>query len=190
VERPPAWMMRQAGRYMASYRKLVETFPSFRERSETTDLIVKISLQPWEAFRPDGVILFSDILTPLPAIGIPFDIDETKGPLLDTPIESEEGLQALHKIDLDKVHFVGESLSILRNEVCHLVPSLFNHAGFFVICWSCLWYKEIGHRGYKACHKIIKSQKSAYSITLTHGLHSVGAESTSFSSLYSWTYLL
>jgi len=117
VERPPAWMMRQAGRYMASYRKLVETFPSFRERSETTDLIVKISLQPWEAFRPDGVILFSDILTPLPAIGIQFDIDETKGPLLDTPIQSEEGLQALHKIDLDKVHFVGESLSILRNEV-------------------------------------------------------------------------
>ena len=117
VERPPAWMMRQAGRYMASYRKLTEKHPSFRERSENTDLIVEISLQPWKAFRPDGVIIFSDILTPLPAIGIPFEIDESKGPILDTPIRSEEGLKALHSIDLEKVGFVGESLSILRQEV-------------------------------------------------------------------------
>ncbi|XVF18655.1 hypothetical protein REPUB_Repub11eG0041500 [Reevesia pubescens] len=79
VNRPPAWMMRQAGRYMAVYRKLAEKHPSFRERSETTDLIVEISLQPWEAFRPDGVIIFSDILTPLPAFGVPFDIEEVGG---------------------------------------------------------------------------------------------------------------
>ncbi|KAG0571680.1 hypothetical protein KC19_VG033700 [Ceratodon purpureus] len=117
VERAPAWMMRQAGRYMADYRKLSEKHPSFRERSENTDLIVEISLQPWKAFRPDGVIIFSDILTPLPAIGIPFEIDETNGPVLESPIESEEGLKALHSIDLNKVNFVGESLSILRNEV-------------------------------------------------------------------------
>jgi uroporphyrinogen decarboxylase len=120
VERAPAWMMRQAGRYMADYRKLAEKHPSFRERSENTDLIVEISLQPWKAFRPDGVIIFSDILTPLPAIGIPFEIDEAKGPVLESPIQSEEGLKALHSIDLNKVNFVGESLSILRREVNHL----------------------------------------------------------------------
>ncbi|CAN0899887.1 Uroporphyrinogen decarboxylase 1, chloroplastic [Linum grandiflorum] len=79
VDRPPAWMMRQAGRYMAVYRKLAEKYPSFRERSETTDLIVEISLQPWEAFRPDGVIIFSDILTPLPAFGVSFDIEDVEG---------------------------------------------------------------------------------------------------------------
>nr|XP_018682766.1 PREDICTED: uroporphyrinogen decarboxylase 1, chloroplastic-like isoform X2 [Musa acuminata subsp. malaccensis] len=55
ISRPPAWMMRQAGRYMAVYRKLAEKYPSFRVRSETVDLIVEISLQPWRAFRPDGV---------------------------------------------------------------------------------------------------------------------------------------
>ncbi|CAN6443917.1 unnamed protein product [Victoria cruziana] len=117
VSRPPAWMMRQAGRYMAVYRKLAEKFPSFRERSETTDLIVEITLQPWRAFRPDGVILFSDILTPLPAFGVPFDIDESRGPIIHNPICSEEGLKALHPIELEKLHFVGESLSILRMEV-------------------------------------------------------------------------
>ncbi|KMT13165.1 hypothetical protein BVRB_4g085710 [Beta vulgaris subsp. vulgaris] len=117
VSRPPAWMMRQAGRYMAVYRKLAEKYPSFRERSETTDLIVKISLQPWEAFRPDGVIIFSDILTPLPAFGVPFDIEEVRGPVIHSPIRDENALKALHTIDLEKLDFVGESLKILRHEV-------------------------------------------------------------------------
>ncbi|KAL8205909.1 hypothetical protein R6Q57_009460 [Mikania cordata] len=117
VSRPPAWMMRQAGRYMAVYRKLAEKHPSFRERSETTDLIVTISLQPWEAFHPDGVIIFSDILTPLPAFGVPFDIEEVRGPVIQNPIRSEEGLKTLHPINLEKLNFVGDSLKILRQEV-------------------------------------------------------------------------
>ncbi|KHG04699.1 hypothetical protein F383_29514 [Gossypium arboreum] len=110
-------MMRQAGRYMSVYRKFAEKHPSFRERSETTDLIVEISLQPWEAFRPDGVIIFSDILTPLPAFGVPFDIEEVRGPVIQSLICSEDCLKALHPIDLEKLHSVGESLKILRQEV-------------------------------------------------------------------------
>ena len=93
VDRPPAWMMRQAGRYMKEYRDLAVKVPSFRERSENTDLIVEITLQPFNAFKPDGVILFSDILTPLPALGIPFEIDDYKGPILDQPIRDSEGLK-------------------------------------------------------------------------------------------------
>ncbi|KAI5662385.1 hypothetical protein M9H77_21708 [Catharanthus roseus] len=117
VSRPPAWMMRQAGRYMAVYQKLAKKHPSFRERSEKTDLIVEISLQPWEAFRPDGVIIFSDILTPLPAFGVPFDIDDARGPVIQSPLRYEEDLKTLHPIDFEKLQFVGESLKILRREV-------------------------------------------------------------------------
>ncbi|KAK1389252.1 Uroporphyrinogen decarboxylase [Heracleum sosnowskyi] len=117
VSRPPAWMMRQAGRYMAVYKKIAQKHPSFRERSETTDLIVEISLQPWEAFHPDGVILFSDILTPLPAFGVQFDIEELRGPVIQSPIRLEEDLKKLHAIDLEKLHFVGDSLKILRQQV-------------------------------------------------------------------------
>lgn len=51
-------MMRQAGRYQKVYRDLALKHPSFRERSENTDLIVEISLQPWNSFKPDGVIIF------------------------------------------------------------------------------------------------------------------------------------
>ena len=72
-------MMRQAGRYMQVYRDLAEKHPSFRERSETVDLAVEITLQPFRAFKPDGAILFSDILTPLPALGLSFEIDDAKG---------------------------------------------------------------------------------------------------------------
>ncbi|KAF5200102.1 Uroporphyrinogen decarboxylase [Thalictrum thalictroides] len=136
VSRPPAWMMRQAGRYMAVYKKLAEKHPSFRKRSETTDLIVEISLQPWKAFQPDGVIIFSDILTPLPAFGVPFDIEEVRGPVIQSPISSEEGLKALHPIDLEKVSFVGESLQILRQEVGEQAAVL----GFVGAPWTIATY--------------------------------------------------
>lgn len=106
---------------MAAYQELAKKHPSFRERSETTDLIVEITLQPWEAFRPDGVILFSDILTPLPAFGVPFDIEDVRGPVIQSPIRSEEGLKALHPLDLGKLQFVGESLRILRTVVFHIL---------------------------------------------------------------------
>jgi uroporphyrinogen decarboxylase len=47
---------------------------------------VEVSLQPWRAFRPDGVILFSDILTPFAGMNIPFDISTGKGPVIFDPI--------------------------------------------------------------------------------------------------------
>jgi len=51
---------------------------------------VEISLQPWLAFKPDGVILFSDILTPLTGMNIPFDITAGKGPVIADPIRTME----------------------------------------------------------------------------------------------------
>ena len=70
--------MRQAGRYMADFRKYSEKYP-FRQRSETPDIAIELSLQPWRSFGVDGVIMFSDILTPLPALGLDFTIIEKKG---------------------------------------------------------------------------------------------------------------
>lgn len=58
----------------------------FRMRSETPDIAIELSLQPWRAFRPDGVIFFSDILTPLPAMGIEFDVIKGKGPVIGNPV--------------------------------------------------------------------------------------------------------
>lgn len=118
VARPPVWMMRQAGRYMKVYRDLRDKYPSFRDRSENPDLAIEISLQPWRAFQPDGVIMFSDILTPLPGIGIPFDIVESKGPIIDPPIRSKAQIENLKPFEPEgSLPFIKTILTTLRQEV-------------------------------------------------------------------------
>ncbi|PZO38970.1 MAG: uroporphyrinogen decarboxylase [Leptolyngbya sp.] len=118
LERPPVWMMRQAGRYMKVYRDLRDKYPSFRDRSENADLAIEISLQPWRAFRPDGVIMFSDILTPLPGMGIPFDIVESQGPIIDPPIRTQAQIDAVHELDPEAaLPYIRTILQTLRREV-------------------------------------------------------------------------
>jgi len=136
LDRPPVWMMRQAGRYMKAYRDLRDKYPSFRDRSEIPEIAIEVSLQPWKAFQPDGVILFSDILTPLPGLGIDFDIIESKGPIIDPPIRSQEQLDKLHPLDLDKLSFVGEVLQALRKEVGNKAAVL----GFVGAPWTLAAY--------------------------------------------------
>ncbi|HEY9810765.1 MAG TPA: uroporphyrinogen decarboxylase [Halomicronema sp.] len=137
LDRPPVWMMRQAGRYMKVYRELRQKYPSFRERSENVDLALEISLQPFRAFQPDGVILFSDILTPLPGLGIPFDIIESKGPIIDPPIRSAEQVKNLLPFNpAECVPFVGEILQTLRKEVGNKATVL----GFVGAPWTLAAY--------------------------------------------------
>jgi uroporphyrinogen decarboxylase len=68
---------------MKDFREYSDKYP-FRMRSETPEIAVELSLQPWRAFGTDGVIFFSDILTPLPALGIEFDVIKGKGPRIDS----------------------------------------------------------------------------------------------------------
>ncbi len=118
VERPPVWMMRQAGRYMKIYRDLREKYPSFRERSENPNLSYEISMQPFRAFKPDGVILFSDILTPLPGMGINFEIIESKGPIIENPIRNLDQIESLQKLNPEEsLDFVGEVLKSLKEDI-------------------------------------------------------------------------
>uniref|UniRef100_A0A0A9DWP6 DCUP2 n=1 Tax=Arundo donax TaxID=35708 RepID=A0A0A9DWP6_ARUDO len=118
VERPPVWLMRQAGRYMKSYQLLCERHPSFRERSENVDLVVEISLQLWKVFKPDGVILFSDILTPLPGMNIPFDIVKGKGPVIYDPLRTAAAVNEVREfVPEEWVPYVGQALNVLREEV-------------------------------------------------------------------------
>lgn len=118
VDRPPVWMMRQAGRYMKVYQDLCVKHPTFRERSENVDLSVEISLQPWRAFKPDGVILFSDILTPLTGMNIPFDIVKTKGPIIHKPIRTAADVAEVRSlVPEEAVPYVGETLRALRSEL-------------------------------------------------------------------------
>lgn len=64
-------------------------------RSETAEMAIELSLQPWEAFKTDGVIMFSDILTILPALGIDFDMVKGKGPVISNPVRNLEDVSRL-----------------------------------------------------------------------------------------------
>jgi uroporphyrinogen decarboxylase len=118
LDRPPVWMMRQAGRYMKAYRDLREKYPSFRERSEIPEVAIEVSLQPWRAFQPDGVILFSDIVTPLPGLGIDMDIAEGKGPIIHDPIRTQAHVDRLRPLHPEEsLPFIKTILQSLRQEV-------------------------------------------------------------------------
>uniref|UniRef100_A0A0D3FI84 uroporphyrinogen decarboxylase n=1 Tax=Oryza barthii TaxID=65489 RepID=A0A0D3FI84_9ORYZ len=114
--RETAGLAHEAGR--ESYQLLCERHPSFRERSENVDLVVEISLQPWKVFKPDGVILFSDILTPLPGMNIPFDIVKGKGPVIFDPLRTAAAVNEVREfVPEEWVPYVGQALNILREEV-------------------------------------------------------------------------
>ncbi len=75
-------------------------------------------MQPFHEFKPDGVILFSDILTPLPGMGIDFDIVESKGPIIQEPIRNIDQVKSLNALEPNEsMPFVGEVLTRLRSSV-------------------------------------------------------------------------
>jgi uroporphyrinogen decarboxylase len=118
VERSPVWMMRQAGRYMKAYQELCKVHKTFRERSENVDISVEVTLQPWRAFKPDGVVLFSDILTPLTGMSVPFDFITGKGPIIQNPIRTMDDVKQITDLDAEgATPFVGEALRRVREEV-------------------------------------------------------------------------
>ncbi len=84
TDRPPVWMMRQAGRYLPEYRELRAEY-SFLEAISTPELAAEISLQPWERFQPDGIVMYSDILTVLEPLDFAYHLESGVGPVVENP---------------------------------------------------------------------------------------------------------
>ena len=132
VERTPVWLMRQAGRYMAEFREYSTKYP-FRQRSETPSMATELSLQCHRAYGMDGIIMFSDILTPLPTLGIDFDVVRGKGPQIYTEVRTEEDVAKMSDpadIDFDeKLPFIREILGTLAKEAEEANTSLIGFVG-------------------------------------------------------------
>ena len=88
VERPPVWMMRQAGRYLPDYMKLKAKYDFFT-RVQTPELACEITLQPVDQIGVDAAIIFSDILVIPQAMGLKVLMEEGKGPLLPSVIQNK-----------------------------------------------------------------------------------------------------
>lgn len=116
VDRPPVWLMRQAGRYLPEYREL-RAQHSFLECCKTPALCAEITLQPLARLDVDAVIIFQDILTPLEPYGITLHIGDG-GPRIDNPVRTWADLEQLTQVDLGvEVGFVGEAHREIRRRM-------------------------------------------------------------------------
>ena len=80
TERVPVWMMRQAGRVLPQYRAVRERAGSFITLAKTPELAAEVTIQPVDAFDVDAAIIFSDILVVPEAMGLPYEMIESRGP--------------------------------------------------------------------------------------------------------------
>lgn len=108
----PVWCMRQAGRYLPEYRAL-RAQHDFWTLCRTPELAAEVTLQPLRRFEMDAAILFADIMTPLPALGV--DIDFRPGPVVAEPIRTLAQVEGLTTPDAkDIAPFTMEAIQRIR----------------------------------------------------------------------------
>jgi uroporphyrinogen decarboxylase len=108
----PIWLMRQAGRYMPEYQATRAKAGDFLTLCRTPDLACEVTLQPVEKLGVDAAILFSDILVPLPAMGIPLSFTD-EGPKLE-PVRSAEEIAKLAIAEPEECRYVYDAVRLCR----------------------------------------------------------------------------
>jgi len=116
TERPPVWLMRQAGRHIPEYREIREQY-SFLEAIKTPEVAAEITLLPWEYYRPDGLVMFSDILTVLEPLGFDYHVESGVGPVVENPVSGPEDVDREHGDVAEELAYVGELLDVLDGRV-------------------------------------------------------------------------
>ncbi|WP_204552721.1 uroporphyrinogen decarboxylase [Bacillus ectoiniformans] len=112
----PVWYMRQAGRSQPEYRKLKEKYSLF-EITHQPEICAYVTRLPVEQYDVDAAILYKDIMSPLPSIGVQVDIKSGIGPVIDNPIRSMADVEKLGEIDPESdVPYVLETIRILTEE--------------------------------------------------------------------------
>jgi uroporphyrinogen decarboxylase len=136
VERPPVWMMRQAGRYLPEYIKLREKYDFFT-RVQTPELAAEITMQPIDRIGVDAAIIFSDILVIPQAMGLEVLMEEGKGPLLPNVIKTGKDINCLSTDGIEeKLSYVTKALSLTKQELNGRVPLIgFAGAPFTILCY-------------------------------------------------------
>lgn len=148
IERPPVWMMRQAGRYLPDYIKLREKYDFFT-RVQTPALATEITLQPIDQVGVDAAIIFSDILVIPQAMGLTVLLEENKGPMLPKTIITEADIDALLIDGVEEnLSYVMQALSLTKSELNGRVPLI----GFAGAPWTIFCYMIEG-KGSKTWEK-------------------------------------
>ncbi|GAA0300954.1 uroporphyrinogen decarboxylase [Gracilibacillus halotolerans] len=126
----PVWYMRQAGRSQEEYRKLKEKYSLF-EITHQPELCAYVTRLPVEMYNVDAAILYKDIMSPLPAIGVDVEIKSGIGPVIDNPITSIRDVERLGTIDPEEdVPYVLETIRLLTKEQLNVPLIGFSGAPF------------------------------------------------------------
>ncbi|WP_424492890.1 uroporphyrinogen decarboxylase [Salinimicrobium sp. GXAS 041] len=140
VERPPVWMMRQAGRYLPDFMKLKEKYDFFT-RCRTPELATEITVMPIRQIGTDAAILFSDILVVPQAMNIEVQMKPGVGPWLPNPVRSMEDVHKVHVPDVhETLGYVMDAVKMTKQELNNEVPLI----GFAGSPWTILCYAVQG----------------------------------------------
>lgn len=140
VERPPVWMMRQAGRYLPEFRALRDKYDFFT-RCKTPELAAEITVQPIDIIGTDAAILFSDILVVPQAMNIEVEMKSGVGPWLPNPIRSAKDVENVIVPDIQEtLGYVMEAIKITKQMLNNRVPLI----GFAGSPWTIFCYAVEG----------------------------------------------
>jgi uroporphyrinogen decarboxylase len=113
VDRPPVWVMRQAGRYLPEYRKIRQQAGDFLTMCRTPEIAAEVTLQPIRRFGFDAAIVFSDILTPLVPMGA--ELTFSPAPHIHNPIRTPDDVDRVRIPDpWSGTEFLDETLERVR----------------------------------------------------------------------------
>jgi uroporphyrinogen decarboxylase len=122
VDATPVWFMRQAGRYMAEYRRIRERH-TLLEICKQPDLATEVTLQPVRAHGVDAAILFADILLPLEPMGAPFEFVAGEGPRFFEAVRDRAAIERLRVIEpREDLAYVLQAISNIRRELDGKTP--------------------------------------------------------------------
>lgn len=140
VPRPPIWLLRQAGRYLPEYQK-IRSEVSFLELCNNPELAAEVSLQPYNRFNTDAVIVFSDILLPAQKMGLELEFTD-EGPRINNLISSENDIKALQiPLANEETYPTLTAINILKKEIGETVPII----GFSGAPWTLFCYMTEGY---------------------------------------------
>lgn len=140
VERPPVWMMRQAGRYLPEFRALRDKYDFFT-RCRMPEIAAEITVQPIDIVKSDAAILFSDILVVPQAMNIEVLMKENVGPFLPNPIRTAQDVEQVIVPDIQEtLGYVMEAIKITKEMLNNEVPLI----GFAGSPWTIFCYAVEG----------------------------------------------
>lgn len=112
----PAWFMRQAGRSQREYREIKKKYSLF-EITHQPELCAYVTKLPVDQYGIDAAILYKDIMTPLPAMGIDVEIVSGVGPVIDNPLKTKADIDRLGELEPEKdIDYVLDTIKILTEE--------------------------------------------------------------------------